>query len=63
VKPVTQHDFLRLCRVRRDLRKQAGNIAKIAGPKDAGRQDAQATRRLLSIVTKAVNDPALREVD
>src|ERR1700722_13247824 len=40
------------------MRREYGENSR---PKDAGRQDAQATRRLLSIVTKAVNDPALHE--
>jgi hypothetical protein len=40
---------------------QRSHFTKTAGPERARRQNAQATRRLLSIVTKAVNNPALDE--
>src|SRR6202044_1355792 len=35
------------------------NLAEIAGPEHAGRQDAQAARRLLRLIAEGVNDPAL----
>ena len=59
--PVTQHDVLHFCWIRRAFGKQASNLAKVAGSEHAGRQDAQATRRFLRIVTEGVNDPALDE--
>ena len=52
---------LHFCWVRRAARQQARNLAKIAGSKHARGENAEAPRRLLRIVTKAVNDPALDE--
>ncbi len=61
MEPVTQHDVLHFCRIRRATRHERRDLAKIAGSKHAGRQDAETTRRLLRIVAEGVNDPALDE--